>query len=62
VVLCAFLLAVFGVDQLEIPEMEEKSKVTALLKATLNHTISDKRQMLLIPITMYSGKYLYLIS
>merc|ERR1711935_167680 len=44
-----------GVDTLEIKELEGKSSAWGLVTTTLKHTISDKRQMLLIPLTIYSG-------
>ena len=56
VVFIAFLLVVFLVDQLEIPEMKEKASTKKLVATTLKHTISDSRQLALIPLTIYSGK------
>ena len=58
VVLAAFLLIVIFVDTLEIKELEGKSSAWGLVTTTLKHTISDKRQMLLIPLTIYSGKFI----
>ena len=56
VVFIAFLLVVFLVDHLEIPEMKEKASTKKLVTTTLKHTISDSRQLALIPLTIYSGK------
>ena len=56
-VFAAFLLVVFLVDPLEIKDLEEKSSAWGLVTTTVKHTISDKRQLLLIPLTIYSGKF-----
>jgi len=51
----SFLLVAVFVDPLEVPEMEEKASVWQLAQTTLRHTISNNAQLLLIPITIYSG-------
>ena len=51
----SFLLVAIFVDPLEVPEMEEKASVWQLAQTTLRHTIRNNAQLLLIPITIYSG-------
>ena len=51
----AFLLVALLVDPLEIPEMDEKESIWRLASTTLRHTIKNKFQILLIPLTIYSG-------
>ena len=51
----AFLLVALLVDPLKVPDMEEKGSFWKLAQTTIRHTIKNRNQWLLIPLTIYSG-------